>query len=245
MIATQELSKAYCTKDESISVLSEVNMRVDKGSFIAIMGKSGAGKSTLLYLLASFLNPDSGKIIFGDRNYSELSDRELSELRGKEIGFLFQDSNLLEGYSILDNVALSACLYMSLKDAKERARILLDRVELSERINHLPQELSGGECQRAGLARALVNNPRVLFLDEPTGSVDMITSEALLKLFEKLHQEGLTIIMVTHDAEVASRAEVVYFLKDGILEKSCELGRYNEAHHKERLEQILDLYRVI
>ncbi|MHC5076572.1 MAG: ABC transporter ATP-binding protein [Planctomycetota bacterium] len=205
-----------------VSVLKGVDMAVKKGEFVAVVGASGSGKSTLLHIFGALDRPNKGVVIFDGSELNSLKERDLNKFRNKMVGFVFQFYHLLDELSVLENVYLPAMISKGLIGwlggrgfAKKRARELLDRFKLSERITHKPFQLSGGERQRVAIARALMNQPQLLLADEPTGNLDSETGNGILEVFEELHQAGQTIIMVTHDERVARRASRVVTLEDG------------------------------
>jgi putative ABC transport system ATP-binding protein len=195
-------------------------LEIEKGEYVAIMGPSGSGKSTLMNLLGCLDTPTKGKYYLEDRDVSSLSDDELALIRNKKIGFVFQSFHLLPRTSALHNVELPL-IYAGLarKERIKRAIKALEEVDLADRIHHHPSELSGGERQRVAIARALVNDPSIILADEPTGNLDSKTGAEILDLFDRIHRKGNTVIVVTHDPEVAARAERIIHLKDGRIEK--------------------------
>ena len=218
LIKLTGLSKDYIKGSRVISALQNISMEVKRGDFVAIMGPSGAGKSTLLYLLGCLDRPTSGFYRLDGKEVSALSDRELSAIRAARIGFIFQTFNLLPRYSVLDNVQIPF-LYRDTPpdEAKALAREAVRSVGLEDRANHSPAELSGGELQRAAIARALAVEPALLLADEPTGNLDTRTGEEILALFEKLNDQGKTILMVTHNPDIAGAARRTIHLRDGKL----------------------------
>jgi len=203
-----------------VEALKGVSFYIDKGEFVAIMGPSGSGKSTLMHIIGCLDQPTEGSFIIGGKDVSKLNDDRLAEIRNKSIGFVFQQFNLLSRTSILHNVEIPL-IYAGLKtkQRREMAKQALVSVGLADRVKHKPNEISGGEKQRAAIARALVNNPLIILADEPTGNLDTKTGEEIMKIFYKLHQQGNTVIMVTHEAEVARHAHRIIHLRDGLIEK--------------------------
>ena len=203
-----------------VEALRGVSFYIDKGEFVAIMGPSGSGKSTLMHIIGCLDQPTEGSFIIGGKDVSKLNDDRLAEIRNKRIGFVFQQFNLLSRTSILHNVEIPL-IYAGLKakQRRELAQQALESVGLGNRVKHKPNEISGGEKQRAAIARALVNNPLIILADEPTGNLDTKTGEEIIKIFYKLHQQGNTIIMVTHEAEIARHARRIIHLRDGLIEK--------------------------
>ncbi|MCK9481340.1 MAG: ABC transporter ATP-binding protein [Bacteroidia bacterium] len=203
-----------------LRVLKNLNLRVDKGDYVALMGPSGSGKSTLMNIIGCLDNFDSGKYLLNGIDVTGLSDNSLAEIRNKQIGFIFQTFNLLPRYTALENVELPLIYAgVSKKERVQRAKEALEQVGLSDRITHKPNELSGGQRQRVAVARALVNRPAILLADEPTGNLDSQTSEEIMQLFEQIYLQGNTIILVTHEEDIARKSKRIIRLKDGIIEK--------------------------
>ena len=201
-----------------VEALRGIDLRIDKGEYVAIMGASGSGKSTMLNLLGCLDRPTEGEYILSGKNAEKMDDDELSTFRGRTIGFIFQAFNLIPQLTIEENVEIPLFYQgVSKKERRDRALARIEQVGLGDRTGHRPGELSGGQQQRVAIARALVNDPVVLMADEPTGNLDSKTGVAILELFEKLHDEGMTIIMVTHDDSIASRCERIIRLRDGVL----------------------------
>lgn len=219
VIHTEDLWKTYVMGTEEVHALRGVNLEIRKGEYVAIMGPSGSGKSTLMNLIGCLDTPSSGRYYLAGRLVSQLDDDELAYIRNKEIGFVFQTFNLLPRATSLHNVELPL-IYNGTPAAEriERAKLALEQVDLSSRMMHKPNELSGGQRQRVAIARALVNKPSILLADEPTGNLDSQTGEEIMQLFAKLHQEGNTIIVVTHESDVAERAHRVIRVRDGKVE---------------------------
>ena len=220
IIETRDLWKTYVMGSEEIHALRGVNIDIDKGEYVAIMGPSGSGKSTLMNLIGCLDTPTKGSYLLNGKQVSEMNDNELARIRNEEIGFVFQTFNLLPRATALHNVELPL-IYAGVptKDRQERARDALNRVELGERMLHKPNELSGGQRQRVAIARALVNNPSILLADEPTGNLDSKTGIEIMALFERLHASGNTIVLVTHESDIASHAHRIIHIRDGQVEK--------------------------
>ncbi len=219
LISIQEIGKKYVIGSEVIHALRSVTLSIEKGEFVALMGPSGSGKSTLMNILGCLDTPSSGTYVLNNINVSNMSDNELAEVRNKEIGFVFQTFNLLPRSSALDNVALP--LVYAGKGKNERTEIatkVLESVGLGDRVKHKPNELSGGQRQRVAVARALVNNPSIILADEPTGNLDTKTSEEIMALLEEIHRKGNTIILVTHEEDIAQHAHRIVRLRDGLIE---------------------------
>src|SRR5215813_7982694 len=216
IIRTWELMKTYVMGDQTIHAVSGVDIEIRKGEYVAIMGPSGSGKSTLMNLIGCLDTASSGLYYLNGKLVSDMNDDELAHIRNKEIGFVFQTFNLLARSTALHNVELP--LIYSGVPAKERiarAQKCLELVELKDRMHHKPNELSGGQRQRVAIARALVNNPSIILADEPTGNLDTATGDEILKLFNKLHRDGNTIVLVTHERDIAAYAHRIISIRDG------------------------------
>jgi len=220
MLEIKKIKKIYQMGKVKVEALRGVSFYIDKGEFVAIMGPSGSGKSTLMHIIGCLDKPTEGNFIIGGKDVSKLNDDRLAEIRNKSIGFVFQQYNLLSRTSILHNVEIPL-IYAGLKSKQRRKLAMqsLESVGLGDRVKHKPNEISGGEKQRAAIARALVNDPLIILADEPTGNLDTKTGEEIMKIFYKLHQQGNTVIMVTHEAEVARHARRIIHLRDGLIEK--------------------------
>src|SRR6202166_1110585 len=216
LIETVDLWKTYLMGSEEIHALRGVTLQIERGEYVAVMGPSGSGKSTLMNLIGCLDTPSKGSYLLNGKQVGHMNDNELARIRNEEIGFVFQTFNLLPRATALHNVELPL-VYAGVpaKTREERARGALDRVELTSRMNHRPNELSGGQRQRVAIARALVNNPSILLADEPTGNLDSKTGEEIMHLFENLHAQGNTIILVTHEMDIAQHAHRVIFIRDG------------------------------
>ena len=214
MIEVERLSKVYEMGEQKVSALAGVDFTIKKGEFVAIMGPSGSGKSTLMNLLGCLDLPSSGTYRLENLNIQDLKPNQLAEVRNRRIGFVFQSFNLLPRASALENTELPL-LYGRVPNAKEIALQALDRVGLAHRAKHKPTELSGGERQRVAIARALVNSPAIILADEPTGNLDSTTGREIMKLFHELNQEAVTLILVTHEQEVAQQAKRITQMRDG------------------------------
>ncbi|MFC4873778.1 ABC transporter ATP-binding protein [Negadavirga shengliensis] len=219
VIETHEIQKIYRMGAEKVHALKSISIKVDRGEYVAFMGPSGSGKSTLMNIIGCLDSPSSGTYILNRKNVSDMSENELAEIRNKEIGFVFQTFNLLPRASCLENVALPL-IYAGYNksDREEKAFLALKSVGLDDRIHHKPNELSGGQRQRVAIARALVNDPSIILADEPTGNLDTKTSHGIMDLFHELHQKGNTIIMVTHEDDIAHHAHRIVRLRDGLVE---------------------------
>lgn len=234
LIVVKNLSKHFEMGSTVVRALQDVSFEVEAGSYVAVMGPSGSGKTTLLDILGCLSSPTSGSYRLAERDVSGMNENQLAVVRNHEIGFVFQNFNLLGRTKALANVELPL-LYDGVpkKERVERAMKALEAVGLADRVDHHPSELSGGERQRVSVARALVNNPSILFADEPTGNLDTKSGEGILELFEELHESGNTIIMVTHERSVAERAQRILSFRDGELLKE---ERWNDQEKDWRLE---------
>src|SRR5580698_8416475 len=216
VICTENLSKTYVMGSEEVHALQGINLEIHKGEYVAIMGPSGSGKSTLMNLIGCLDSPSSGRYWLAGRLVSDLDDDELAYIRNREIGFVFQTFNLLPRATALHNVELPLIYNGTPAEERiEKAKQALERVDLTSRMTHKPNELSGGQRQRVAIARALVNDPSIVLADEPTGNLDSKTGEEIMGLFENLHRQGNTIILVTHEMDIAQHAHRVIFIRDG------------------------------
>lgn len=227
IVDTWDLAKVYRMGKVDVRALDGVSLAVREGEFLAIMGPSGSGKSTLMNLIGCLDKPTSGTLLIDGIDTSELGDRRLARLRGKTIGFVFQTFNLIPRISALENVTMPMSFVGAIPkgERRERAIEILEQVGLGHRVSHMPSELSGGERQRVAIARALANDPRLILADEPTGNLDTKTGRSILELFHELNEQGRTIVIVTHDAHVASYAERMIEIVDGRIEGVREVGR--------------------
>ncbi len=219
LIETRDLWKSYEMGSETVHALRGVSFTIERGEYVAIMGPSGSGKSTLMNLIGCLDTPSQGSYLLNGKQVSQMNDDELARIRNEEIGFVFQTFNLLPRATALHNVELPL-VYAGVPahERLERARAALQRVELAERMSHRPNQLSGGQRQRVAVARALVNNPSILLADEPTGNLDSKTGVEIMALFARLHEAGNTIVLVTHEADIAAHAHRVVHLRDGQIE---------------------------
>ena len=220
LIETVDLWKTYQMGEEEIHALRGVSIQIERGEYVAIMGPSGSGKSTLMNLIGCLDTPSKGSYLLNSKQVSQMDDNELARIRNEEIGFVFQTFNLLPRATALRNVELPL-VYAGVpaKEREQRAKAALDKVELSARMGHRPNELSGGQRQRVAIARALVNNPSILLADEPTGNLDSKTGVEIMGLFERLHKAGNTIVLVTHEPDVAAYAHRAIHIRDGQVEQ--------------------------
>jgi putative ABC transport system ATP-binding protein len=223
MIETRDLWKTYVMGEEEIHALRGVSIQIERGEYVAIMGPSGSGKSTLMNLVGCLDTPSKGSYLLNGKEVAAMNDDELARIRNEEIGFVFQTFNLLPRATALHNVELPLVYAgMPSKDRQLRAREALGKVELLDRASHRPNELSGGQRQRVAIARALVNNPSILLADEPTGNLDSKTGNEIMGVFERLHGGGNTIVLVTHEADIAAYAHRVIHIRDGQVEKDVK-----------------------
>ena len=219
VIEVNNITKHYLLGTQTVEALRGVSFGIKQGEFIAIMGPSGSGKSTLMNIIGCLDSPTNGTYHLNNKEVSTLEGDELAGIRNKEIGFVFQNFHLLARNSALDNVMLPLKYAgFNKQDQLDKAKDTLSKVGLESRMSHQPSELSGGQQQRVAIARALVNNPSILFADEPTGNLDSQTGQDVMQLFHNLHQQGQTIILITHENEIASEAERVIYIKDGLIE---------------------------
>lgn len=230
------LTKEYVLKSETVRALRGVSFDVPQGDYVAIMGPSGSGKSTLLNMLGCLDQPTAGSLFLGEDNISLMTDDQLADIRSRRIGFVFQSYNLIQQLTVVENIQVPL-YYQGLLGAKEYARAvgLAERVGLADRLDHRPNQLSGGQQQRVAIARSLVNDPYFILADEPTGNLDSVTTDEILALFDQLNGEGRTIILVTHEDDVAERARRIVRLKDGMLHSDEPVS--DERRESARLQQ--------
>jgi len=219
VISIKNLRKTFLLGTQFIEALKDVSLTINKNEYVALMGPSGSGKSTLMNILGCLDTPTSGSYRLNNTEVAQMTDDELAFVRNKEIGFVFQTFNLLPRLSSLENVALPLVYAgMGAKERKERAEFVMEQVGLQERMNHKPMELSGGQRQRVAIARALVNQPSIILADEPTGNLDTKTSYEIMGLFQDIHTKGNTVILVTHEEDIAKHARRIMGLRDGLIE---------------------------
>ncbi len=233
IIHLENICKSYFLSKHELQVLKGINLDIYKNEYVALMGPSGSGKSTLMNILGCLDSPTKGRYVLNGKDVSRMVDNDLAEVRNKEIGFVFQQFNLLPRLTAAENVALPL-IYSGInkKERAERAMETLTKVKLEDRSHHKPNELSGGQCQRVAIARALINNPSIILADEPTGNLDSVTSHEIMDILGKIHREGNTVILVTHEDDISHFAHRIIRLKDG----SVETDRINAnpstiAHH--------------
>ena len=230
IIHLEGIRKSYFMGKQVLEVLRGVSLDIFKNEYVALMGPSGSGKSTLMNIIGCLDTPTAGKYILNEQDVSKMEDNALAEIRNKEIGFVFQQFNLLPRLSALENVALPLIYAgLSKKQRTEKAKHVLELVTLTDRSHHKPNELSGGQCQRVAIARALVNDPSIILADEPTGNLDTKTSYEIMEIFNKIHSGGNTIVLVTHEEDIANHAHRIVRLRDGVIEsdkKNEKVGTY-------------------
>lgn len=234
LIEIRDVQKVYKVGNETVYALKGVSLDIFKGEYVALMGPSGSGKSTLMNILGCLDSFTSGKYVLNGTDVSEMSENDLAEVRNKEIGFVFQTFNLLPRMNALENVALPLVYAgMSKKERLERAELVLSQVGLKDRVLHKPNELSGGQRQRVAIARGLVNRPSILLADEPTGNLDTKTSVEIMDLFREIHSKGNTIVLVTHEEDIAMNAKRIVRLRDGQIESDTINDKFVEAKYSE------------
>jgi putative ABC transport system ATP-binding protein len=240
IICLENISRQYKIGSEIVNALRSISLTIYKGEYVALMGPSGSGKSTLMNILGCLDTPTSGKYMLNGKDVSKMHDNELAEIRNKEIGFVFQTFNLLPRNTTLENVMLPL-IYAGVpkKERIKKAQLVLEQVGLSNRVNHKPNELSGGQRQRVAIARALVNNPSIILADEPTGNLDTKTSVEIMGLFEEIHRKGNTIILVTHEEDIALHAHRIVRLRDGLIESDQPNKQITKV-----IERKTDLYGI-
>ncbi len=229
LIELKNINKSYRNGDQELQVLKDISLEVEEGEFVAIMGPSGSGKSTLMNIIGMLDRPTTGEYHLGSEEVAKLGDKKLAKVRNKQIGFVFQQFFLLSKLNALQNVELPL-IYAGVSASKRRklAEEFLEKVELTERSHHLPSELSGGQKQRVAIARALVNNPSIILADEPTGALDTKTGNQIMQLLVELNKEGKTIIMVTHEPEIAAYAKRQIVIRDGVISSDSALVEKEE-----------------
>ena len=242
ILEMRDICKDYPMGKSVAHILKNVNLDVEEGEYLAIMGPSGSGKTTLMNLIGCLDVPTSGSYLLGGRDVTTCNNKQLAEVRNKELGFVFQSFNLLPKLTALENVALPL-LYGGVKKAErlERARAALETVGLSDRVDHRPDQLSGGQCQRVAIARAIVGKPKLLLADEPTGALDSGSTDELLRLFAEINRAGQTILMVTHSVKAASRAGRVLFIKDGQVFHQLYRGEDSDTRFYQRISDTLTM----
>jgi len=242
LLQVNNLRKVYVSRfgTNKVQALSNLSFSVEKGEYLAIMGESGSGKTTLLNILASLDKPTSGTVLLNGQDTTQISDKNISAYRRDNLGFVFQDFNLLDTFSIRDNIYLPLVLQgMKAEEMEKRLLPIAERLEIKDLLNKFPYEVSGGQKQRAAAARALITNPQLVLADEPTGALDSRAAGHILKIFEEINQEGQTIVMVTHSSRAASHASRVLFIKDGEVYHQVYRGDMSEEEFYERIQSTL------
>lgn len=236
LLEAENITKIAKTEDSEIKILDSVSLKIEKGSFTVIMGSSGAGKSSLLYALSRTDTINSGKIFFENQEISFASEKTMSQIRSEKFGFVFQEAYLISNLTLEENVKVAGFLKKkrSEKETWDKVQELLEKVNLLKAKNKFPFQTSGGENQRCAIARAVINEPEIIFADEPTGALNRANSEEVMKLFGELNEAGQTILMVTHDLKTACRGEKIIYIEDGKISETFELGKYEIAKEKER-----------
>lgn len=219
IVSLSHVSKIYKMDGVQVKANDELSLEIEEGEFVAIVGKSGCGKSTLMHLIGCLSTPTSGKILIDGKDTSQLKEDSLARIRNEKVGFIFQTFNLLPKSTALENVALPLIYAKDGSDRSTRAKSILEKLNLSDRAAHKPNQLSGGQQQRVAIARALINNPKIILADEPTGNLDSKSGEEVFAILKELNKEGRTIVLVTHDNELAKRAGRIIRMKDGKIEK--------------------------
>lgn len=239
IIKTELLCKSFVSDGEVNNVIKNLDLEIYEGDFTIIMGSSGSGKSTLLYSISGMDQVTTGKVFFEEQNISSLKEKKMSQLRKEKIGFVFQGINLIPNLNVYENVLSPT--YKTKADKKNidnKIDILLEKMELTSQKKKFPNQMSGGQKQRAAICRALINDPKVLFADEPTGSLNSSQGESVLNIFTDIHKDGQSVVMVTHDLKAALRGNRIIYLKDGRIDGDLQLDEYDESTSKEREETV-------
>lgn len=242
LLIGENIVKTYRSGHEQHTVLNDVSVCISEGEFVSVMGPSGSGKSTLLYALSGMDSIDSGKVTFDGRELSDLSERELADLRRTEMGFIFQQPTLLMSLNIIDNIILPAMRDQrkSTQQITEKARTLMKKVGINELATRNITQVSGGQLQRAGICRALINDPKIIFGDEPTGALNSKSAEEIMDVISDIHKEGTTVVLVTHDAKVAARTERILFMYDGKIVSELQLNNCSGVSFEERIKIVTE-----
>ena len=243
----ENIVKSFGEGDEQHNVLDGVSVEINEGEFVAVMGPSGSGKSTLLFALSSMDGVDDGKVVFEGRDLSAVSENELSDIRRTKMGFVFQQPTMLKNLNILDNVILPSMRGNRKNVAKisEKARALMKRVGIAELEKRDITQVSGGQLQRAGICRALMNSPKIIFGDEPTGALNSKSAQEIMDIFSEINADGTTVMLVTHDAKVAARTERIMFMRDGKIVSELKLPKFNGMDMDDRVEKVTVKMREI
>lgn len=234
LLRAENLSKVYSSGGISFSAVDHTSLQVERGDFISIIGPSGSGKSSLLYLLAGIRKPDSGKLFLENKCVYDMTEKQRAQYRGRDVGFVYQDSNLIDDLNILCNVSLPGYLYEPRKTVDARSMLWLKFLGLAGHKHKFPRELSGGQQQKTAIARALINRPKLLLLDEPTGSLDITSGRQILNMLLLLNTKGQSIVMVTHDIGAAAKGNKIFVIRDGRIDQALVLGKYEEDKQTER-----------
>lgn len=234
LLQAEGLKKVYKSGSVFTTAVDGADLKIEKGDFISIVGASGSGKSSLIYLLAGMMKPDGGKLFLGKQNVWEMTRKQRAEYRGRKVGYVYQDSNLIGDLNILCNVSLPGYLYECRREVDARSSRWLQYLGLADLKNKYPGELSGGQKQKAAIARALINKPKILFLDEPTGSLDFASGNQILNLLLTMNAKGQSIVMVTHDISAAAKGDRILLIRDGKIAQVLELGKYESGRNAER-----------
>src|SRR5690625_364909 len=239
VINAQHIHKTFAVEKESVMVLKDVSTTIYEGEFVSVMGPSGSGKSTLLYALSGMDTIDSGEVIFNDQSLTACGETERSDIRRQQMGFVFQQPTFLKNLTIIDNIVLPV-MRDNRKKGKElanKAKLLLERTGIGDLAYRMTNQVSGGQLQRAGICRALINEPKMIFADEPTGALNSKSAKEIMKSFLQINQEGSTILLVTHDAKVAAQSERILFMKDGQIVDELHLGKLSNSFLENRSEE--------
>lgn len=242
LLEINHLKKNYSTRfsKQTVEALRDVNFSVEKGEFVAVMGESGSGKTTLLNILSTLDDATSGEVLLEGKNLADIKDSKVSEFRRDDLGFVFQDFNLLDNFSIKDNILLPLVLSNTpIKEMEQRLQPIVEKLGIADLIGHYPYEVSGGQKQRAAVARALITEPKLILADEPTGALDSKSSQSLLETFEAINQSGQTIMMVTHSTRAAAHSNRVLFIQDGIVFNEIYRGEQTVDQFMEKITQTL------
>lgn len=240
MIIGDRITKSFGERQEQQNVLDEVSVEIDEGEFVAIMGPSGSGKSTLMFALSGMDRVNSGTVVFKNKNLAEMDEKELSEIRRTKMGFVFQQPTMLKNLTIFDNIILPVMRNQrkNTENITEKARALMKRVGIEAISNYDITQVSGGQLQRAGICRALMNDPQIIFGDEPTGALNSQTAQEILSIFSEINEEGTTIVLVTHDVKVAAQTKRILYMRDGKIVQELKLPKYNGTNLESRMEQV-------
>lgn len=240
ILSAVNVAKSFGKKGQEVRALCGIDLNIYEGEFISIMGPSGAGKSTLMSVLSGLDGVTQGEVIYEGKSIYSLKDEEIAEYRGRDIGIVFQKDNLIEELTVIDNIMISSGLYGN-NVKKEKIIKLLEVLGIKEKEKAFPRQLSGGQAQKVAIARALINKPKILFLDEPTGNLDRQSGEDLMELLLRLSEKGQTIVLITHDMEAAVKSSKIYFQQDGVIKKELCLGKYTAEEEAERKSRIFEM----